>query len=366
MKLICDGLDLSDAVLKVSKALSVKAANPVLEGIKICAKGDSLTLTATDMELTIEKKIKADVLMEGETVVVGKYFVDFAKKLEKEQVELSRLFDGGLQIKYSDSESELQVFPVENFPKIEKDENASYFEITQKDFKEIVEKTAFSCSTDDSRPILKGCLFEIKDNSLTSVALDGFRMAVIKKQVLSNQNIKAVIPARALNEIIRLLDKEENILKIYIQNNSLFVEVENTSLMSRLIEGEFVKYNHILPTSFENCVTVNRVALLTSIERASIVARNDRYNVIKFDIKEDSMSISAKSEIGAVNENINIMLNGKDLQIAFNGKYVSEYLKIIGDEFINIKLNSAIDPCIITAVNNESFLYLVLPVRINA
>ena len=121
MKLICDGLDLSDAVLKVSKALSVKAPNPVLEGIKITAKGDSLTLLATDLELTIEKTIKADVLMEGETVVVGKYFVDFVKKLEKEQVELSRLYDGGLQIKYSDSESELQVFPSENFPKLEKD-----------------------------------------------------------------------------------------------------------------------------------------------------------------------------------------------------------------------------------------------------
>ena len=123
MKVICDGLDLSDAVLKVSKALSVKAANPALEGIKITAKGDSLTLLATDLELTIERKIKADVLMEGETVVVGKYFVDFVKKLEKEQVELSRLYDAQLQIKYSDSESELQVYPVQSFPVIEKKED---------------------------------------------------------------------------------------------------------------------------------------------------------------------------------------------------------------------------------------------------
>ena len=366
MKLICDGLDLSDAVLKVSKALSVKASNPILEGIKITAKGDTLTLLATDMELTIEKKIKADVLMEGETVVVGKYFVEFVKKLEKEQIELSRLYDGQLKIKYSDSESELQIFPAENFPKIEKSEDGSFIELTQKDFKEIVEKTAFACSTDDARPILKGCLFEINDNLLTAVALDGFRMAVVKKQVLSNQNIKAVIPARALNEIIRLLDKDENTIKIYIQKNSLFVEVENTVLMSRLIEGEFVKYNHILPTNFENKITVNRQALLTSIERASIVARNDRYNVIKFDIKEDMMAICAKSEIGVVNENVSVMLTGKDLVIAFNGKFISEYLKIIDDEFITINLNTPIDPCTITAVGKESSLYLVLPVRISA
>lgn len=366
MKIICDGLDLSDAVLKVSKALSVKAANPVLEGIKITAQGETLTLLATDMELTIEKTIKADVLMEGETVVVGKYFVDFVKKLENEQVELSRLYDGQLQIKYSDSESELQVFPAENFPKIEKEEDGAFFEISQKEFKEVVEKTAFACSSDDSRPILKGCLFEISDGLLTGVALDGFRMAVVKKQVVSSGDVKAVIPARALNEITRLLDNEEKTLKVYIQKNTLFIELDSTVLISRLIEGEFVKYNHIIPTSFENEVIVNRQALLTSIERASIVARNDRYNVVKFDISEEGMGISSKSEVGNVNENVPINLKGKDLTIAFNGKYIMEYLKIVEDEFVKINLNSHIDPCVITSVTGESYLYLVIPLRINA
>ncbi|MBQ3219034.1 MAG: DNA polymerase III subunit beta [Clostridia bacterium] len=365
MKLICDGLDLSDAVLKVSKALSVKAANPVLEGIKISAHGETLTLTATDTELTIEKKIKADVLMEGETVVVGKYFVDFAKKLENEQVELCRLYDGQLQLKYSENESELQVFPAENFPKIEKDTTGGYFEISQAEFKKIVERAVFACSSDDSRPILKGCLFEIVDGLLTAVALDGFRMAVVKKKVESSADMKAIIPARTLLEIVRILDKDEGNLKVYLQKNSLFVEVENTALVSRLIEGEFVKYNHILPTSFTNTVMVNKNALLSSIERASIVARNDRYNVIKFEIKEEMMTVSAKSEVGNVNENVMITLTGKDMSIAFNGKYISEYLKIISDDYININLNTNIDPCIITSATDNSFLYLVLPVRIS-
>lgn len=366
MKVICDGLDLSDAVLKVSKALSVKAANPVLEGIKITAKGDTLTLLATDMELTIEKSIKADVLMEGETVVVGKYFVDFVKKLEKEHVELSRLYDGGLQIKYSESESELQVFPAENFPKIEKQEESGYFTLSQADFKGVVEKTVFACSTDDSRPILKGCLFEIENGKLTCVALDGFRMAVVKKDVSASGNMKAVIPARTLQEITRLLDNDESEIKVNLQDNNLFVEVENAVLISRLIEGEFVRYNHILPTAFENSVVVNKNAMLSSIERAAIVARNDRYNVVKFDVKEDGMNIYAKSEVGTVNENVPVNLTGKDVTIAFNGKYLTDYLKIVDDEFVTLNLNSAIDPCVITSLGKEGFLYLVLPVRINA
>ena len=315
MKVICDGLDLSDAVLKVSKALSVKAANPALEGIKITAKDDTLTLLATDMELTIEKKIKADVLMEGETVVVGKYFVDFVKKLEDEQVELSRLFDAQLQIKYSDSESELQVYPVENFPVIQINEDENYFCISQQDFKNVVEKTTVSCSSDDSRPILKGCLFEIQDGKLTAVALDGFRMSVVEMQVQSSGNFKAVIPARTLLEITRLLEKEDQQLKINVQKNSLSLKVENTVIFSRLIEGDFVKYNHILPNNFENVVTVNKNYLLNSIERAAIVARNDRYNVVKFDVKENIMTVSAKSEVGNVNENVNVMLKGKILPL---------------------------------------------------
>ena len=364
MKVICDGLDLSEAVLKVSKALAVKSPNPVLEGIKIIAKDESLTLIATDLEITIEKKIKADILMEGETVVVGKYFVDFAKKLEKEQVELSKLYDSNLQIKYSDSESELSVYDAESFPTQLKTEE-EYFEIKASELKKLVERTVIACSVDDSRPILKGCLFDITDGILTTVALDGFRMAVVKKEVNASGNIKAVIPAKALLEIVRLIENDDEVLRINVQKNAIHVKFENTAIFARLIEGEFVKYNHILPNSFENVVTVNKNALLTSIERAGIVARNDRYNVVKFDVKEDIVNILARSEIGNVNENVNINLKGKDILIAFNGKYISDYLKIIDEEFITINMNSPIDPCVIKPVGNEEFLYLVLPVRIN-
>lgn len=365
MKVICDGLDLSDAVLKVSKALSVKSANPALEGIKITAKGDNLIILASDMELTLERKIKADVFMEGETVVVGKYFVEFAKTLKKEQVELSNLEEGLLEIKYGDSSSQLQVFPTENYPKIEKDIVGDYFLINQKELKEVVDKTTFATSIDDSRPILKGCLFEVENNVLTSVALDGFRMAVIKKEVKASGNFKVIIPTRTLSEIVRLLDKEDEEIKINLKKNMLFVETDNTTIISRLIEGEYVKYNHILPKTFENNVIVNKQILLDSIERAAIVAKNDRYNIIKFDIKEDCMNVSSKSEVGFVNENIQITLKGKDITIAFNGKYILDFLRIIEDDFVSINLNTAIDPCIIKAVGKEDYLYLVMSVRIS-
>ena len=222
MKVICEGLDLSDAILKVSKALGTKKANQILEGIKLTAKGDDLILMATDTELTIEKTIQANVIMEGETVVPGKYFMDFVKKLENEQIELSVLDEGQLKIKYADAESEMQVYNAEEFPKINKEIKENFFLLSQGEFKDLIAKTSFSCSQDDSRPILKGCLFEVENGTVTSVALDGFRMAVCKKQAKAvSGDFKAIIPARTLNEITRLLEKEEEELNVVLQKNTL-------------------------------------------------------------------------------------------------------------------------------------------------
>ena len=366
MKLICDGLDLSDAVLKVSKALGVKKTNPVLEGIYLKAYGDTLTLTATDTDLTIEKNIRADVLMEGETVVTGKYFSEFVKKLEKEQVELSFL-DKQLKIKYSDSESEMQVFSADEFPKTDKNLGENYFVINQNDFKNLINMTVFACSQDDSRPILKGVLFELSEDKVTAVALDGFRMSVCKKQVKETSGeFKAIIPSRTLLEIARLLEKDDEDIKVVLQKNSLMVSAEGTTLISRLLEGEFINYKQIIPSEFITNARINNKTLLTSVERASILARTDRLSIVKFDIKENSLEVTAKSEIGNVNEIIPINMEGKDVVIAFNSKYIAEFLKIVDDDFINMYLNSSIAPCVIKPFDGDNYLYLVLPVRINA
>lgn len=366
MKLVCDGLDLSDAVLKVSKALGVKKTNPALEGIYLKAKGDNLTLVATDTELTIEKNIRAEVFMEGETVVTGKYFAEFVKKLEKEQVELSKL-EGGLKIKYSDSESEMQVFFADDFPKTDKNLNENYFVINQNDFKSLISKTVFACSQDDSRPILKGVLFEISDARVTAVALDGFRMALCRKNIKEGSGeFKAIIPSRTLIEISRLLEKDEEDIKVLLQKNTLMVQSEGTTLISRLLEGDFINYKQIIPSEFLTEARINTKALLTSVERASVLARTDRLSIVKFDIKENTLGITAKSEIGNVNETISINMEGKDLIIAFNSKYIAEFLKILSDDFINMNLNSSIAPCVIKPFEGDEFLYLVLPVRISA
>jgi len=367
MKVIVNGLDLSNAVLKVSKAISAKTTNPVLTGIKLSVKGDELCLSATDMEISIEKTIKCETFMEGETVVPGKLFTDFINKLETEdQVELNLSENNQLKIVYSSSEGFIQTMNPEEFPSIRKDLTKNNFKLLQKDFKDLINKTVFACSTDDSRPILKGCLFLIENKSVSAIALDGFRLAVCKKEIKeSTSDLKAIVPARALLEITRLLEKDEDSVTVNVQDNNLMIEVDNTILTTRLLEGEYLNYKQIIPTAFTTETVIGKTDLLNSLERAAIVAKSTK-NLVKFDIKENMLNVTANSETGNVNENVNINLKGKDLVIAFNSKYFTDCLKVIADETISISFNSAIAPCIITPVNGGEYLYLILPIRLNA
>ncbi|MBO4573315.1 MAG: DNA polymerase III subunit beta [Clostridia bacterium] len=366
MKTVVKGIDLSNAVNKVVKAVSTRSPNQLLEGIKLSCKGDTLTLTATDTEIAIEKVIRAETFMEGETVVPGKLFAEFTKKLETEEdVELNITSDGRLKIVYSDSESYLQALSADEYPIIKKDINRNSFVIKQKTFKDLIASTSFACSQDDSRPILKGCLIEIKGDVLTCVALDGFRLAVCKKAIKeSTGDIKAIVPSRALSEITRLIEKDEDFVTVMIQDNSLMIEVDNTVLTTRLLEGEYIDYKKIVPQTYLTTFRVNRAMLLNSIERASILAKVMK-NIIKLDIHENYVDVSSDSEMGNVKENVIINLEGKDLTIAFNSRYLIDCLRVISDEFINFNLNSSIAPCVIKPNSDDEYLYLILPVRLN-
>lgn len=364
MKLLCEGLDLSNAILKVVKAISSKTTNEILECIKLTAKGDYLTLLATDTEIAIEKTIRAEILEEGEALVQAKLFNELVKKLEEEQIELS-VEGNALKVKYGDSESFIQVKDIEEFPKIDKNINENSFTMSQKDFKNLINMTAFSCSQDDSRPILKGCKLEVEENTVACIALDGFRLAVCKKAIAhSTGNFTAIVPSRTLVEITRLLERDEELVTVIIQKNKLMVEVSSTVLTSRLLEGEYLNYKQIVPNEFLSILRVSKSQLLNSIERAAIVARGMK-NLIKLDVKEGNMGISANSEYGKVEENILINLEGKDVVIAFNSKYLTDILRVIEDDFVYVYLNNSIAPCVIKPYQGEGYLYLILPIRIN-
>lgn len=363
MKIICEGIELSDAVMKVVKACSVKTTNPVLECIKITAANDSLELLATDGEIAIDRKIKAEVLEEGKICVPGKYFSDFIKKLENSQIVMSTEEDK-LTIRYGNSESNMQLLNADDFPAIDMNISETKFSIPAKDLKELVGKTTFCCAQDDSRPILKGCLIEAKEGMVTFTALDGYRMAVAKKNILSmSGDMRIVCPARTLNEIARMISGEDAELEIYVQKNMLLVSVEDTTVTSRLYEGEFINVSNIIPKTFASEAIVNRALLCESVERASIIARTDKNSILTFDIKENEMAVTSNTAVGRVDESVDIMLEGKDVTISLNSKYIGECLGAVTDDTVRMSFNGAFSPCIVTPADGDYFLYLILPVR---
>lgn len=363
MLVVCQGLDLSEGFLRVSKAISNKITNPILEGIKISAEDNILTLSATDTELSIEKKIKADVKIEGETVVPGKFITEFVKKLSGNEIELEVNERNQLLIRYEGNESVIQCYNPNEYPGFRKINTEYYFGISQKDFKTSVSKSIFSVALDDSRPVLKGVLFDIDNNNLTTVALDGYRLAKIQKKISSSIKKSIVVPARSLNEVSKILEDVDDIINVYIDTNAIMIDNGDTKIISRLLEGDFINYNQIIPANYETFIVVNKAQIEEALERVSLLTKVGQNNFVRFEITENNVMLTSNSEIGNIKENISITTNGKDITIAFNPRFILEALKANSSEFVKFCFNKSTNPCVIVPVEGDEFLYLILPVR---
>ena len=272
-----------------------------------------------------------------------------------------------LTIQYADAESVIQLLNADDFPSIDMEIGENQFTLLQKDLKELIARTTFCCAQDDSRPILKGVLIRTQDGRICFTALDGYRMAVCKKEILSlHGEISIICPGRTLNEIGRMLGADEDRIDIFVQKNMLMVSIDDTVLTSRLYEGEFVNVSNIVPRSFAGEVVVDKNALDESVERAAVLARTDKNSVVTLDVYEGGIGVSSNTSIGRVNEAVKAELTGKDVQIALNCKYLTECLNAAADEKVKIGFNGPVSPCVMTPPEGDSYLYLILPVRTSA
>lgn len=365
MKFVCEGLLLSDAAIVVSKACSTKSLTPALECIKLSAQNDVVTLVAYDGEISIEKKIKAEVIEEGETLVNGKFLAEFVAKIADKPITIVT-GEKGMEIRYDDSRSFMAVLPASDFPQIRKDETDKSFTVKESDFKTLIAKTVFCCATDDSRPILKGCLLEAKDGKLCATALDGFRMAVSYCDYQGGEESKIVCPARTLTEISRMMEGQDKELEIRFSKNTLSVKLEDTVLISRLYTGEFINKANIYPPEFDTVFTVSKQDILWSAERAAVLIRGDKNNLILMEIKNVGALISANSDLGHVSETVKGELTGKEIKIAMNGKFVIDALKALDGEKVKLSFNTPVSPFTIEGIEEKDSSYLILPVRTNS
>ena len=362
MKFVCDGLSLSEAVIKVSKACAVRTTAPVMECILLSAFGEEVTLLATDGELSIRKSVKAEVFEEGEVCVPGKLFSDFIGKLSGEEISIAT-GEKGVEIRYRDAGTFMQSLPAEEFPKIDFSVGENSFTMKQSALKKIIAETTFCCAQDDSRPVLKGCLMEF-GNKLEMTALDGYRLAISSAEIVGKSAEKSIIcPARTLTEIARMLEKEDEEITLYTQGGMLLVQSEGTTVVSRLYQGDFIRKENVVPSNFSTVVTLEKDELIASAERAAILIRGDKNNLITMEIAQDCAKISSVSDFGNVAEVVKAQVEGVELTISMNAKYLLDALRALEEEKVAISFNGAVSPFILQNEQGKESRYLILPVR---
>lgn len=364
MKFNCNKKDLVDAISVVQKAVAAKSTISILEGILIEAKGQTITLKGTDIDVSIETVFVTEVQEEGKLVVDSKMFGDIIRKLPNNVITIESLENNILNISAERSEFNLVYMEPNEYPEFPVIEDSTKILVSQDKLKNMIKKVLFSVATEDTRPILMGVYFEVKEQKLNLVALDGYRMALATETIDSNENFSSVVSGKTLRDISSLLqDTDQNISLSFTDNHVLF-EINSTKIISRLLQGEFIKYQNMIPDYSKLNVKINKDDLYEATERASVMANEGSSNLIKLNFEDDIVLVSSNSKLGKVKEEVNIEKDGDSLEIAFNAKYIIDILKVMDEETILLELTSNISPCIIKPIENDNSLYLVLPVRI--
>ena len=370
MKLICEKDKILKALNSVTKAVAVRTTMPILEGILIQTNDNEIKLTTYDLEIGIEYIINdCKVEEQGATVVNAIMFTEIIRRLPDTDISIEVNDKNLLVIECEGSLYKLATMNPDEFPELPKISVENSIEIEQTILKDMIRKTIFAVSTEENRPIFTGCLFEIANNKLNVVAVDGFRLAW-KSKFLQNKvnNFSAVIPGRTLNEINKILIDSFDMIKIGVAKNQVLFEMENCKIVTRLLDGEFLNYSSVIPETWETRVRVNKSILQDCFERVSLISASSIEKEKKYPVKVTvdigKVTISCTNQTGDAKEEIYVSTEGKNLEAGFNPKYFLDSLKVIDDEEVFVEFGSNISPCLIKSTESNDYVYMILPIRI--
>ena len=370
MKIICEKDKILKALNSVTKAVAVRTTMPILEGILIQTNDNQIKLTTYDLEIGIEYVIDdCNVKEQGATVVNAIMFTEIIRRLPDTEIVITLNENNLLVIECEGSLYKLATMNPDEFPELPKINIENSIEIEQTTLKDMIRKTIFAVSTEENRPIFTGCLFEIANNKLNVVAVDGFRLAW-KSKFLQNKvnNFSAVIPGRTLNEINKILNDSFDMIKIGVAKNQVLFEMENCKIVTRLLDGEFLNYSSVIPENWETRIRVRRSTLQECFERISLISASsiekEKKYPVKVTIDIGKVTISCTNQTGDAKEEIYVSTEGKNLEVGFNPKYFLDALRAIDDEEVFIDFGSNISPCIIRPVEEGDYIYMILPIRL--
>lgn len=360
----------------VMKAVSSKTTTPILTGIKIDVTNEGIRLTGSDADITIQTFIPVEedeqeiihVTETGSIVVQARMFNEIVRKLPTNEVEIQ--VTAGLQTHIRSGKSVFHLIGSDaaEYPLLPELTEDQQFTMPADLLKSVIRETVFAVATSESRPVLTGVNWKIKNDTLICVATDSHRLA--KRNVnladLPEVEHSVVIPGKSLNELNKVLEDSTNLVQIVITSQQILFKTGDVLFFSRLLEGNYPDTSRLIPEEYQTNVTINTKALLQAIDRASLVARGDRNNVVRFEILDGpAVEISSNSpEIGKVQEEIPAeSLEGENLKISFSAKYMMEALKAIDGQDVVIQFTGAMRPFILRSVHDDAILQLILPVR---
>lgn len=372
MKISCNRRVLHEALQHVSRVVSGRTTLPILSNVLLEAKASELRLVAYDMEIGAESTVAVQTEEAGALTVPARVLGDVVASLPDATVEMESEDRSLLGLRCGRSEYTIHGLPAEEYPALPEVDGEVAFEISQAGMRDLVRATIFAASRDETRAILTGVLVERDGQTVKLVATDSYRLSVKTagadqvKLLGGEDNWQAIVPARALQELNRMLDPaaEETPVKVRASQQQIKLEVGPYILVSRLIEGQFPVYNRIIPTECQHNITLEREDLLAAIKRAAIVARAEASKLI-FQAAEGRLTISAESgDVGRAKEELAATLEGEEINIAFNAEYLTDVLAVMESERVVWGLNGPMSPGLIKGSDDPDHLYVVMPMQL--
>ena len=364
MKIVCSKKDLMKSINIALRSVPSHTTMPILECIMINADNGRIRFTTNDTELGIETVVPGLIEEIGSVAINAKLFSDLIRKLTDEEVTITVDENMGVNITCGNSNQQLGGMSGSDFTYLPSVEREECITISQFTLKELIRQTIFSIAPNDNNKIMTGELFKVKGDSLQVVSLDGHRISLRNTELKENYSEKSVIvPGKSLMEISKILsDESDSTVNIFLAENHIVFELEDTTIVSRLIYGEYFKIEGMLSNDYETKIRVNRRNLLSSIDRSTLYIKENDKKPIILNVKDGFVELSIESTLGSMKEEIDADKEGKDIMIGFNPKFLIDALKVIDEEEVNIYLVNPKAPCFIRD-DNGNYIYIILPVN---
>lgn len=364
MKFSCERSLLNEVVGNIQRTVSTKSNIPALEGILLSAENDTLSLTSFDYEIGMKTQIKANVIKEGKIVLKAKLLFDVVRRLSDNIVNFEIDEKQITYITCGQASYQIIGIAASEFPELPRIENSNDISIKADTLKDMIRQTRFALSNNIQKLLYTGSLFEIKDRIIKMVSLDGVKLALRKENIDTDLCCKFIVPGRTLNEILKFNTAEDENIILHVGKRHVTIEINNYMIISRLLEGNFIDYESTIPTKINTQFEIKTETLLRSVERVALLNTDKLINPVSFDIKNQEIVVSCSTTIGKATDIIDVPITGENVLIGFDHRYISEALMNVNTDKVRIEICENIRPVKIVPLEGDSFLFLVLPMRL--